>query len=258
MRFVFFPINGYSGDGFFKLNPDRWHLPFVLLKDLLCELGHEVQVYPCEANKETDFGIYFCMPQYPAPLTHKSILIELEPPVVSPRVYERINGLPFTKILTFAKEYCGHNKINYLPFPLIRHNKPIVTGNRVHKICAIYGNKSFNNPGELYTARRQQILSWGKEIHLYGNGWQNDREIIENVIWYGPWLGNKIDLLSKYVYTVNYENMDIEGYASEKWGDAIQAGCVPIRRGWEPDYQIEYAFEDNWIKLVYQHIKQLI
>jgi hypothetical protein len=160
--------------------------------------------------------------------------------------------------LTYVRELVNNDKIFYSPFPLIKYNGIIPVYKNKSKICAIYGNKFFNRPGELYTARRQQILSWGKEIDLYGRGWQEDREILDTVNWCGPWNGNKIELLSRYKYTICYENMNIEGYCSEKLPDAIQAGCIPIHRGWELDYPLTYAFEDNWIKLVYKHILEVI
>ena len=257
MKCVFFPEPGYAGDQWFAPTPNRWENAWIALRDRITSAGLDLQVFPCDVDRKNDIGVYFDTPRYNAPLVEKSMVIMLEPPVVHPRQYERMKALGFKRVLTFMKEAVDNSKVFYSPFPLIKYT-PTKEIERTKKVCAIYGNKMFDGPGELYTARRQQILSWGMEIDLYGRGWEKDQEIIETVNWCGPFEGNKVDLLRQYTYTVNYENCNLEGYATEKWGDAIQAGCVPIRRGWEPSYSIEDVFEDKWSEHVFSHLTQIL
>jgi len=258
MKFIMFPFPGHYGDKFFQLDHNRWHVPYVLMRDKLLAEGHSVQVFPAEVDKENDVGIYFDSPEYPAPLTKRSICIMHEPPVVKPRQYERINGLPFTRILTHVLQLTNDKNIFYCPNPLV---KPLVTyepGPRSKHCVAIYSNKVFHGPGELYTARRLAILSFGKDVDLYGPGWEKDPEILTTVNYCGKFNGPKVEVMKDYKYAIAFDNMYSDGYCSEKLPDAINAGCIPIHRGWMPDYPFEQAYEEPWVEYVLAHIKAIL
>lgn len=257
-KIIFFPFVGSPGDKLFELNSERWHAPFVMLRDKLIAQGHTVQAFPCPVEKESAIGIYFDSPEYPAPLTKRSIAILFEPPCVKPRQYERIKGLPFSKVLTHFKEAVDNSKIFYCPYPLVKPSVIYPAGPREKMCVAVYSNKHFDGPGQLYDARRQQILSWGKDLDLYGPGWSNDPEVMETVNYMGPFMGPKIEIMKQYKYAVAYDNCISEGYCSEKLPDAINAGCIPIHRGWIPDYPFEQAYESPWSDYVVAHIKEIL
>jgi len=257
MKFIFFPFPGSPGDKLFELNSERWHAPFIMLRDKLMDRGYSIQSFPAEVDKENDVGIYFDVPEYNAPLTKKSLCIMFEPKCVKPRQYERIKALPFTKILTHARELVNKDNIRYCPFPLVKPIKVYEPGPR-EKVCvAIYSNKHFEGEGELYTARRQAILSFGKDCDLYGVGWQDDPEIIATVNWLGRLNGSKVDVMKDYKYAIAFDNMWSEGYCSEKLPDAINAGCIPLHRGWLPDYSFESVYEEPWSDYVVAHIMEM-
>jgi len=264
MKCIFFPPTGFRGDEWLEppvgLSFDAvnaWNRPWIAIKDRLVDAGIDVQCFPCEVDRENDCAIYFDTPRYAAPLVKKSVLVTLEPPVVNPRQYERMKALPFARILTFVLELVDNKRVFYCPFPLVEY-KPTVDVVRDKKIVAVYSNKLFDAPGELYTARRLQMLSWGKDLDLFGPGWGNDTEMIATVNYCGKWNGNKTDLLRQYSYNICYENCDVAGYATEKFGDCVQAGCIPIRRGWMPNYPMEDAFENKWSEYVFSHLMQTL
>lgn len=98
--------------------------------------------------------------------------------------------------------------------------------------------------GDLNRARRRLARAaeqqWDKAVDIFGRGWEG-----RNSGWYyrvfpdspyqlakGPALQDKLQLLSRYRYTVAYENYEGDvGYISEKIFDALYAGTVPIYRG---------------------------
>lgn len=284
MRVVIYPEPGQEGR-FFEKMPNDWHIQHHQLRDELVTLGFTVEVWPVDAHKTHDVGLCFDFPKYPCLIPDRSLCVMLEPPVVYPRQYEKMNGLPFTRICTFARDFVDNRRVFYEPFPVVKYygdmpwKIPAKDGmsytatemayrsivNRNKNICAISGGgKDF--PTQMidgrvyesyYNARRQTYLGLGKDLDLYGVGWEKDIEIINSVAYKGPIQGHKVPVMAKYKQAIVYENCYCEGYASEKQYDAYQAGVIPLVRGWKPDYPWEYAESGNWAKRIAKHAKEV-
>jgi len=123
--------------------------------------------------------------------------------------------------------------------------------NRINKVVAISGN---HNPGlrkpEYYSLRIKAVaeLNKYKAIDLYGRGW--DRWRSRQSMWWPYWRNfialmqtyrgsceSKIDVLSKYRFSLCLENMPMQGYITEKIFDCFYAGTIPIYLGASDIYQ---------------------
>lgn len=112
--------------------------------------------------------------------------------------------------------------------------------------------------GDLNSSRRRLARVAEQEysdfVDLYGRGWEG-----RNSGWYyrffpdqpyrlakGPAQQDKLQLLSRYRFTIAYENFEGNvGYISEKIFDALYAGTVPIYRG---DSNIsQYVWSDCFV-----------
>lgn len=257
MNVVIFPEPGYEGKCF-EPAPNDWHKPMVELKRQLETQGATVREWdrsPEFPYGEKDIGIYFDNLAAPPP-KGKSILVVLEPPVVAPRTYERLHGWPFTRILTFARDYCDDKRVFYSPYPIVKYTGLLSDVKRDGYICAITsGGKSF---GPMYEARRLSYLSWGKDLDLYGWGWEKDPEVMNACNYKGAIEGHKVRVLARYKFAIVFENWHPgPGYCSEKYWDCIQAGTFPLYRGWRPDYTLDDACEEAWAKRIVEHVKSL-
>jgi hypothetical protein len=95
----------------------------------------------------------------------------------------------------------------------------------------------------------------GKDLDLFGTGWEKDPEVMNNCNYLGQ-VEDKICTMSRYTYAIVFENT-ADCYTSEKYWDAIQAGCTPIYRGQFPKYTMEYADYRQWAKRIVQHIEAI-
>jgi alpha(1,3/1,4) fucosyltransferase len=92
---------------------------------------------------------------------------------------------------------------------------------------------------ELYSERRRAIrhFSGGRNIHLYGRGWEkkkfliNKRDYLAALSCYKGECGDKIKTLSKYRFAICFENAEFSGYITEKIFDCFYSGCVPVYLG---------------------------
>ncbi len=266
-RVIFFPVPGYEGNKLWQPCKNEWHKPPVALKALLESEGFTVESYPdlsTPPDRAEDFGLFFDVPQS-SPAFDRSLCVFLEPPVVKPRQYERINGWPYTRILTYALDFVDDKRIFHLHYPIVRYTKPII-GDHSKYICAITSNLNFPDVtlnGKLiqglYGARRQAYLSWGKNLDLYGDArWAQDLEMMNTVNYCGP-CEDKTQVLSQYKYAVVFENCELPGWTSEKFWDAVQAKTIPLYRGWWPKgLSLDDVCEEAWSKNILKHIKEVV
>lgn len=256
-RVVIFPEPGYEGDKFTAKCLNSWHVPNCLLVEKLKSAGFDVVVFPCDVSGD-DIGIYFEHPLNPVPLTGKSLLVTLEPPVVRPDQWEKITRLPYTRILTFAKELADDKRFFYLHFPIVRYRGQLNGTKRDKWMCAISGNKGSKHPQELYTARKHAYMAFGKDMDLYGQGWHEaPPDFLSKVNYLGP-VSDKIATLAQYKYALVFENQALEGYCTEKYWDAVQAGCEVLYRGWKPEgLTLGDVDEEAWSSRIVEHVRQL-
>lgn len=86
----------------------------------------------------------------------------------------------------------------------------------------------------IYPLRKQLVGALAKQdvIHLYGKGWDTDPNMDVQRVYKGmvP-AGGKTDTLSRYKFTLCFENAIFPGYLTEKIFDALMAGSVPVYLG---------------------------
>lgn len=183
--------------------------------------------------------------------------ILMEPPLVQPGMYE---ALP--RLTTLFEEVYLHNTIGdgyaldgVAQERLRKLHWPQPYGDvleefwnrkqRFNKLAAIAGN---HNPGfykpELYSERIKAIaeLSERQGIDLFGRGW--DRWWSRQSCWWPYWryrraimsnyygsCNSKWETLSRYRFSLCFENMPMMGYLTEKIFDCLYAGTVPVYWG---------------------------
>jgi hypothetical protein len=246
------------GNALLLPQPLNWHITTNELKRQVEDKGWTFHIWP-----DIDFdpmgkdvvalynGVYPQTPD-PVPVVEKSVLLILEPPVVKPRTYERLFGWHHRRILTFVRSAVDGKRVFYVPFPVPSYTKDLSRIRRDKYICAISSNKMI--PGSLHGDRRLAYLGWGKDLDLWGWGWHTDPEMMDKVNYCGP-VNDKVAKLAEYQFAIAFENQIIEGYTSEKYWHCVQAGTVPLYRGWRPDYTLDYCTEVNWSKNVVAHLE---
>ena len=185
------------------------------------------------------------------------LLIIQEPSVVNPYSYYKHSHGYFKKILTWDDKMVDNDlyyKFFYpQPLPSKKYEVPYREKKFLTMIC---GNKMSNHPLELYSKRKEAIEYLEKtkcEFDLYGFGW--DKSI--NPSYMGK-IEHKLDVLSKYKFSICYENMQgVNGYITEKIFDCFFAGTIPVYWGADNicDYIPQGAFVD---KREYKKMEDLI
>jgi len=161
------------------------------------------------------------------------ILIVQEPEVVNPASYNLQNHMKFGKILTWKRSLIDDIKYFEFNYPqVIPSHYYRVPYNEKKLLTMICGNKISNIQNELYSKRREVIDFFEKqsgEFDLYGFGW--DKVELKN---YRGTVDKKLETLSKYKYSICFENMcGVNGYITEKIFDCFFAGVVPVYWGAE-------------------------
>jgi len=267
-------------------------LPNIILKNKLNSLGHELHTVDMYGITDVDKLVFQEIPKdslltiktpmdlaryivkkkwktdyfLKSVLVHSKdqrILIILEPPVFSPQSYNPKFHRYFSKILTwddtlaekppYQKVFCPQ----YVP-----KEQYTVSFEEKKQFVMIAGNKKSNHVKELYSARQQVIEFFENkqsEFDLFGFGWET-----ENFNNYRGTVDRKLQTLSRYKYSVCFENMkDAPGYITEKIFDCFFAGCVPIYWGANniTDYIPEGTFIDmrrfDSIEEMYQFVNRI-
>jgi hypothetical protein len=179
------------------------------------------------------------------------------------RFYERMGGLPFNRILTFVKDYVDEKRVFHEVVPVMPYHGELAKVRDLY-ICAVSGGgKEFPSVTvdgkvweSLFPARRLAYMGFGKDLDLYGTGWEKDVEMMNAVNYLGP-CDNKIKTMSRYKYAIVFENT-ASCYTSEKYWDAKMAGCEVLYRGQLPNYTMEHADYRNWAARIVKHLEAII
>ena len=257
---VVFPEDGTTVRG--ASDPNNWHLTTQELERQIEAKGWKMHAYPDEVagvdpKDRNTLAIYNGIStQYQPPIIERSLLIINEPPIVKPRLYERLHGWPVRRVLTFSHELVDDKRVFFSPFPVPSYSKDLSGVVRDKYICAITsGGKSF--PGGLYEDRRQAYMGWGKDLDLYGWGWEKDAEMLDKVNYCGP-VDDKVAVLARYRYAIVFENQIVHGYNSEKLYHCLQAGTVPLYRGSKRDVlPLGEVTEEPWARRIVAHLEAI-
>ncbi len=160
------------------------------------------------------------------------ILMMWEPPTVQKELYDPKIQAHFGRIFTWDDDLVDNKLFFKFHYPVLTTRIANIPPFEEKKFCVmICRHLKSKHPKELYSKRRQVIQFFEDkpgELDLYGFYWE--REKYKN--WKGPLLGNKLDKLKEYKFSICYENMsDVKGYITEKIFDCFAAGVVPIYWG---------------------------
>jgi alpha(1,3/1,4) fucosyltransferase len=265
------PSKDYYQDRLFNindknLNRDRTLLPIFRLRSLLNKQGIKVrtadylfnEISPVMVADYYSFGIlsnYKKLKNFPN-IRLRGFVI-MEPPVTHPRIYRFLPEITkfFDQVFIHNVEGDGYSlknvdrsKLRTLFWPQPYDNVIDQYWNntlRENRIVAISSRHiPFSLSGELYGKRIEVMLNFAKsdKIDLFGKGWDklwtyksmwlpnllNYKKLIS--IYRGP-CESKHEVLSRYKFSLCFENMSMQGYISEKIFDCFYAGCIPIYLG---------------------------
>ena len=249
------------------LNRDNAILPFYNLKVDLEKEGYKVTTfnrYPEYKEHELKGALYISFsrkrdPQMLADLGLRLFAFYLlEPPLTDQKMYDSLAGLTQKFENVFVHNTTGDNynlkdvdtsKLRKLYWPQPMAIAPASVWentNRFNKIVIINGHhkpRSFAGR-ELYSQR----IKWGvaldkfMDVDLFGRGWM--KKYSRSNLWLvyilnylkikkiykGP-CQSKIETMSKYKFSLCFENLQMDGYITEKIFDCFFAGTVPIYWG---------------------------
>ncbi len=225
---------------FFKLNAsqDEYAKKWVYLREALEKAGYEIK-FTFNAEDLEDFTALISITNVNPTLLEnlksypkeKCWLFVLEPPVYLPKIYKKPATDAFSKkFVMFDDLVDGEEYLKfYYPQPRLEVLREIPDFSKKKLCVLIAGNKTSDQPKELYSERQKAISFFSDlptdEFDLFGHGWEGYKK------WRGP-IKSKWDLLKDYKFCICYENMkDQYGYISEKIFDCFVAGCVPIYWG---------------------------
>ncbi|MBM3192910.1 MAG: hypothetical protein FJZ59_01595 [Chlamydiae bacterium] len=164
-------------------------------------------------------------------LKENLITIIWEPPSVILKQHTDAYYSYFSKVFTWDDSRVNGDKFIKFRYPVMMPMISELVPFSEKKLCTlIAANKNSTYKGEIYSERRRAIAYFNhfpEEFDLYGHGW-NQREFSV----YKGSIGDKIDTLKKYKFSICYENtVGMQGYITEKIFDCFQAGVVPVYLG---------------------------
>tara|TARA_B100000674_G_C37905532_1_gene945971 strand:- start:466 stop:1497 length:1032 start_codon:yes stop_codon:yes gene_type:complete len=149
------------------------------------------------------------------------------------------------------------NRFTYIPYTVNDYTFPRFHSNRTIPFSLIAGNKYSSRTGELYSSRRSivnKFLNFQPQLlHLFGSGWnympssQTSYRIFRKASAHFPVLNSlcpdnpcyrgfvqdKMSVLRNAKFNFCFENsINTSGYISEKIFHCLQAGSVPIYKGY--------------------------
>jgi hypothetical protein len=279
------------------LNRDDSLLPYYQIREAFQALGssvHTADVLPSEKIiGGCDYYSLGVLKNYKKLTERQDVRLRafviFEPPVVQPELYAALPYLTehFEKVYIHNINGDGYSLRNvdtykltklYWPQPRLKVIDPYWNNSdRVKKIVVINGNHIPTNfTNELYSKRIEvmaALASTGK-IDLYGRGW--GKWWSRASMWMPYWTNrrslmsiyrgeckSKYATLSKYCFSLCFENMKMQGYITEKIFDCFYAGTIPIYLG-APDVSelipktayIDCRQFHNW-DLLLQYIENL-
>lgn len=181
----------------------------------------------------------------------------MEPPVVSPKLYRALPELTryFERVYLhnidgdgYSLKHVDQSKLRklYWPQPYRDVLEPYWNNvDRLKRIVVINGNHIPRSlRGQLYGKRIEVMARLAKlgVVDLYGRGW--DQWWSHRSMWPPYWRNyrtlmsiyrgsceSKYEVLSRYRFSLCFENMAMNGYVTEKLFDCLYAGTIPLYLG---------------------------
>ena len=239
---------------------DRWDEKESNSQDVYVSLEHKnflKRVYWSLKNKRYPVRV-------PLGRFGRKILFQFEPPFIMPEVYvdiKRIIGLYDTSWLAWKvddpraryfhywqtydrvlEEYWENSERGFLV--MINSNVPSRMPKKFLFTLVSTGKFPRTASKELISERSKAALFFSRtnEIDIYGSGW--DKEYALREVYRGRAV-SKYATLSRYRFSLCYENSSVPGYITEKIFDCLFVGTIPIYLG-APDIT-EYIPKDCFI-----------
>ncbi len=159
----------------------------------------------------------------------RRFLYVLEPPAIDPLSHAPESHVPFGHVFSWNKEFQGKK---YIPFSVPYRYKPKrvpLSFEEKTLLTMVASNHSCPNNGELYSRRRQMIEYFEtkemEDFEFYGRGWDDSYRN------YRGQVPDKYAAISRYRFSITYENSRCTGYVTEKILDCFTAGTVPVYLG---------------------------
>lgn len=249
-----------------RFNRDNQFLPGIRFREAALKKGIKIETANLYWNRDFDsqevdyysFGLlnYSKLAKKNRNVRLKGFFI-CEPPVVQPGLYKILPELTkvFEHVYIHNTEGDGYSLRNVDQAKLMKYYwaQPFENvlescwsnQNRQHKMVVVNGNRApKDKAGELYSRRIEAMvaLSQYNAVDLFGMKWDSWKT--RSSIWM-PYLknrskllkiyqgscGSKYDVLSRYVFSLCFENMAMKGYITEKLFDCLYAGTIPLYLG---------------------------
>lgn len=195
-------------------------------------------------------------------LKDRMALILWEAKAIDPDNYTKETYDKFSTIITWNDNLVDNKKFFkfYHPYSDKERKKPSIKFNDKKMLVNISINKISHHVDELYSERRKSIAFFEKTLNeqfdLFGYNWNEPVTKLEKIFpfivkkytSYRGTCGNKHDVLSRYKFSLCYENVKNEnGWITEKIFDCFNARTVPIYWGGDnvTDYIPKEAFIDR-------------
>jgi hypothetical protein len=249
-----------------RLNRDDTLLPFLNLKLRLEAGGAEVYTadklsLSKDLTTTADYYSLGVLDNYAQFAGRSNIRLRafviFEPPVVDPRLYRALPALTkaFAEVYVhnttgdgFSLEGVDRSKLRKLYWPQPREDVMEAHWSqqeRLDRLVVINGNHIPRRvPNELYSRRIEAMAGLAElnAVDLYGRGW--DRWWSRASMWWPYWkhrgtlmsiykgaCDSKYEVLSRYKFSLCFENMAMQGYVTEKIFDCFYAGTIPVYLG---------------------------
>lgn len=265
------PSSAYYEDRLFDvtnrhLNRDDTLMPFVRLREALRAEGaslNTADLLPRQEGIVETFDYYSLgvLENYQALVRRSDVrlraFVVFEPPVVEPRLYQALPELTDAFEYVYLHNTVGDgyslagvdaSKLRQMYWPQPRRGviyEYWARQKRQPRIVVINGNHVPRPaPNELYSKRIEAMVGLAKldVIDLYGRGWH--KWWSRASMWWPYWKNrrtlmsiyrgaceSKYEVLSRYTFSLCFENMAMKGYVTEKIFDCLYAGTVPLYLG---------------------------
>jgi hypothetical protein len=240
---------------------DNQNLCYTELKKYLYENNIDLSTEDINPFQESELVLFIDVPRkisYTKSTNQVWYLILNEAPCAYEKNWKKEYHDQFDKIFTWDESFIDNVKYFLIRLAYnLKYDDYGVEFEQRKLLTMIAGAKNSNYPGTLYK-ERYDVIKWFCKSHpenfdLYGIGWPKKlrpifgpriesrlptifKNFIElfyksNIVYKGS-VNNKREVLSRYKFSICYENMfDKQGFVTEKIFDSMCAGCIPVYLG---------------------------
>jgi len=295
---LFHTHSGFLGNRIFddRLHRDHICYKWQFLRQYLSGKNINLQTYDVFEHLGDRPDIYFFVNLFPASLTyiarhrvkHNQCLLWLPETKVAlnnliPRqdfmwIFLKLFPRFFKIVLTYDEQLLDGERFRkmLIPQPFFQSYREYWEREKKKFSVMIYGNKTSQTKGELYSLRRE-IIRFFEERHinsldLYGIGWNKPATRLEKFLpglsfhtaLYRGVCDSKTEIISNYQFNFCTQNQRCNNDIDEKMFDALFSGSIPVYYGAPniADYIPKDCFVDfdkfESLDALYAHMKELV